>query len=216
MRRTMRGLAETARAAAAQVPSRKHPRRPEIYVLCDVSIRDSRASLLSSFTAHDSFRKLAASCSSSASRGHRGLQTRARLRAISERISRRAASRTSPLPDYGSRLARVPRADRHDSAPLDGDRARDARTNGPRPTPAVFAQITDAPGRTFWLNPEPRCTGTTATLFPYERYCTRPSNAGRPATWRTSSTWSPAATRVAQPERLIPAEPSIGRGSPRR
>ena len=38
----------------------------------------------------------------------------------------------------------------------------DARTNGREPHAEVFSRIAERAGRTFWLNPDSACTGTTA------------------------------------------------------
>ena len=162
VRRTMR-----ARSRPAGVPLRlryrpKRPRRPEIYVLCDVSTSVSSASVffLSVLHAlHDSFRKL---------RSFVFIERISEVTDIFEherdfgRISEQVSSEgggldVSGYTDYG----RVWLEFREEIAEDLGPRSTvivlgDARTNGRELHADTFGTIAEHAGRTFWLNPEPK------------------------------------------------------------
>lgn len=161
-RRTMRTSLETGGVPLKLKYRPRRPRRPEIYVLCDVSTSVTSASVffLSVLHAlHDSFRKLRTfvfieriSEVTDVFEGERD------FRRISERISSEGGvADVSGYTDYGrvwlEFLAEI-------SAELDPRSTvivlGDARTNGREPHADAFAEIAERAGRTFWLNPEPR------------------------------------------------------------
>ena len=162
VRRTMRSSLETGGVPLHLRYRPKRPRRPEIYVLCDVSTSVTSASVffLSVLHAlHDSFRKLRSFVFiERISEVTEAFERERDFRKISERISRDGGvADISGYTDYGrvwlEFLEEI-------SADLDPRSTvivlGDARTNGRDPHPAAFAQLCDRAGRTFWLNPEPR------------------------------------------------------------
>ena len=175
----------------------KRPRRPEIYVLCDVSTSVTSASVffLSVLHAlHDSFRKL------------RSFVFIERISEVTEVFERerdfRAISRADQPRGRGRRrlrlhrlrprLARVPRGDLRGPRPaLDRDRAR--RRAHQRPRAPRRGLRPDRRARRAHLLAQPRAAPVLelrrlgdgrlrAPLRP------PPSSAGRPSTSRTSST----------------------------
>lgn len=162
VRRTMRASLETGGVPLQLRYRPKRPRRPEIYVLCDVSTSVTSASVffLSVLHAlHDSFRKLRSFVFIERISEVTEVFERERdFRKISERISKDGGvADVSGYTDYGrvwlEFLTEI-------SADLDPRSTvivlGDARTNGRDPHAAAFAQLTERAGRTFWLNPEPR------------------------------------------------------------
>jgi len=162
VRRTMRASLETGGVPLRLRYRPKRPRRPEIYVLCDVSTSVTSASVffLSVLHAlHDSFRKLRSFVFiERISEVTDSFERERDFRKISERISRDGGvADVSGYTDYGrvwlEFLEEI-------SADLDPRSTvivlGDARTNGRDPHAAAFAQLTERAGRTFWLNPEPR------------------------------------------------------------
>jgi uncharacterized protein with von Willebrand factor type A (vWA) domain len=161
-RRTMRASLETGGVPLRLRYRPRRPRRPEIYVLCDVSTSVTSASVffLSVLHAlHDSFRKLRSFVFIERISEVTEVFERERdFRAISERISREGGvADVSGYTDYGRVWLEL--------AELIGDDLDprstlivlgDARTNGREPHAAAFGRIADRAGRTFWLNPEPR------------------------------------------------------------
>jgi uncharacterized protein with von Willebrand factor type A (vWA) domain len=157
----------------------RRPRRPEIFVLCDVSTSVTSAStfFLSVLHAlHDAFRKLRSFVFIERISEVTEVFERERdFRAASEAISRDAGvADISGYTDYGrvweEFLALIvdelhPRA----TVIVLGD----ARTNGRPPREDVFAAITAKAGRTFWLNPEPRLYWNygDSVIAAYEKYC---------------------------------------------
>ncbi len=180
VRRTMRASLETGGVPIKLKYRPKRPRRPEIYVLCDVSTSVTSASMffLSVLHAlHDSFRKLRSfvfieriSEVTEVFEGERD------FRRISERISREGGvADVSGYTDYG----RVWLEFLEEIAADLGPRSTvivlgDARTNGREPHAEVFAQIAARSGRTFWLNPEPRLYWNygDSVMAAYERHTT--------------------------------------------
>ena len=162
IRRTMRSSLETGGVPLKLRYRPKRPRRPEIYVLCDVSTSVTSASVffLSVLHAlHDSFRKLRSFVFiERISEVTETFEKERDFRKISEAISRDGGvADVSGYTDYGrvwnELLTEI-------SSDLDPRSTvivlGDARTNGRDPHPEVFARITERAGRTFWLNPEPR------------------------------------------------------------
>jgi hypothetical protein len=162
VRRTMRASLETGGVPLKLKYRSRRPRRPEIYVLCDVSTSVTSASVffLSVLHAlHDSFRKLRSFVFIERISEVTEVFERERdFRRISERISTEGGvADVSGYTDYGrvwlEFLAEI-------SAELDPRSTvivlGDARTNGREPHAEAFAQIATRAGRTFWLNPEPR------------------------------------------------------------
>ena len=139
VRRTMRASLETGGVPLTLRYRPKRPRRPEIYVLCDVSTSVTSASVffLSVLHAlHDSFRKLRSFVFiERISEVTETFERERDFRKISERISqRRRRRRHLRLHRLRPRLARVPRGDlRRPRSALDRDRARRRPHERPRP-----------------------------------------------------------------------------------
>jgi uncharacterized protein with von Willebrand factor type A (vWA) domain len=179
VRRTMRASLETGGVPMHLRYRPKRPRRPEIYVLCDVSTSVTSASVffLSVLHAlHDSFRKL------------RSFVFIERISEVTEifeherdfaEIARRVSSEggvadVSGYTDYGrvwlEFLAEISDdLDPRSTVIVLGD----ARTNGREPHAEVFAQIAERAGRLFWLNPEPKLYWNygDSVMASYERWC---------------------------------------------
>jgi uncharacterized protein len=179
MRRTMRASLQTGGVPIVLKHRPVRPRRPEIFVLCDVSTSVTSASVffLSVLHAlHDAFRKLRSFVFIERISEVTDIFERERsFKAVSEAIGRDAGvADVSGYTDYGrvweEFLAQIedelhPRA----TVIVLGD----ARTNGRDPRADVFAAITARAGRTFWLNPEPRLYWNygDSVIAAYERYC---------------------------------------------
>jgi uncharacterized protein len=180
VRRTMRASLETGGVPLRLKYRPKRPRRPEIYVLCDVSTSVTSASVffLSVLHAlHDSFRKLRSFVFIERISEVTDVFERERdFRKISERISREGGvADVSGYTDYG----RVWLEFYEEIADELGPRSTvivlgDARTNGREPHAEVFARIAERSGRTFWLNPEPRLYWNygDSVMAAYERHTT--------------------------------------------
>jgi uncharacterized protein with von Willebrand factor type A (vWA) domain len=180
VRRTMRASLETGGVPITLKYRPQRPRRPEIFVLCDVSTSVTSAStfFLSVLHAlHDAFRKLRSFVFIERISEVTEVFERERdFRAASEAVSKDAGvADISGYTDYGrvweEFLALVddelhPRA----TVIVLGD----ARTNGRPPRDDVFAAITARAGRTFWLNPEPRLYWNygDSVIAAYEQHCT--------------------------------------------
>jgi uncharacterized protein len=179
VRRTMRASLETGGVPLRLRYRPKRPRRPEIYVLCDVSTSVTSASVffLSVLHAlHDSFRKL---------RSFVFIERISEVTDIFEHerdflaISRRISSEggvadVSGYTDYGrvwlEFLAEISdELDPRSTVIVLGD----ARTNGREPHAQVFARVAERAGRIFWLNPEPRLYWNygDSVMSAYEPYC---------------------------------------------
>jgi uncharacterized protein with von Willebrand factor type A (vWA) domain len=179
VRRTMRASLETGGVPLRLRYRPKRPRRPEIFVLCDVSTSVTSASVffLSVLHAlHDSFRKL---------RSFVFIERISEVTQIFEHerdfltISRRISSEggvadVSGYTDYGrvwlEFLAEISdELDPRSTVIVLGD----ARTNGREPHAEAFAQVAERAGRTFWLNPEPRLYWNygDSVMAAYERHC---------------------------------------------
>src|SRR6185295_5192208 len=179
MRRTMRASLETGGVPLRLRYRPKRPRRPEIYVLCDVSTSVTSASVffLSVLHAlHDAFRKLRSFAFVERIDEVTDIFERERsFRAVSQRIAREAGvADVSGYTDYG-RVWREFLAETSDD--LDPRSTvivlGDARTNGREPAAPVFGHIADRAGRMFWLNPEPRLYWNygDSVMAAYERHC---------------------------------------------
>ena len=180
VRRTMRASLQTGGVPIDLKYRPIRPRRPEIFVLCDVSTSVTSAStfFLSVLHAlHDSFRKLRSFVFiERISEVTEVLERERDFRAASEAIGRDAGvADISGYTDYGrvwtEFLAEIvdelhPRA----TVIVLGD----ARTNGRPPRDDVFAAIAARAGRTFWLNPEPRLYWNygDSVIAAYEQHCT--------------------------------------------
>jgi uncharacterized protein len=179
VRRTMRASLETGGVPLRLRYRPKRPRRPEIYVLCDVSTSVSSASVffLSVLHAlHDSFRRLRSFVFIERISEVSDIFEHERdFRAISERVSSEGGvADVSGYTDYG----RVWLEFGEEIAEELGPRATvivlgDARTNGREPHAEIFGTIAERAGRTFWLNPEPRLYWNygDSVMAAYEPYC---------------------------------------------
>jgi uncharacterized protein len=162
VRRTMRASLETGGVPLRLRYRPRRPRRPEIYVLCDVSTSVTSASVffLSVLHAlHDSFRKLRSFVFIERISEVTEVFERERdFPAIAERISREGGvADVSGYTDYGRVWLEFGELIAEDLDPRSTVIVLgDARTNGREPHAEVFARIAEGAGRTFWLNPEPR------------------------------------------------------------
>jgi len=179
VRRTMRASLETGGVPLRLRYRPKRPRRPEIYVLCDVSTSVTSASVffLSVLHAlHDSFRKLRSFVFiERISEVTEVFEHERDFRAIAQRISSEGGvADVSGYTDYGrvwlEFLAEISdELDPRSTVIVLGD----ARTNGREPHAEVFAQIAERAGRLFWLNPEPKLYWNygDSVMAAYERHC---------------------------------------------
>ena len=179
VRRTMRASLETGGVPLRLKHRPRRPRRPEIYVLCDVSTSVTSASVffLSVLHAlHDSFRKLRSFVFIERISEVTDVFERERdFRRISELISREGGvADVSGYTDYGRVWLEF---EAEISEYLDPRSTvivlGDARTNGRAPHAETFARVAERAGRTFWLNPEPRLYWNygDSVMAAYERYC---------------------------------------------
>src|SRR5215210_3502832 len=179
VRRTMRASLNTGGVPVELKFRPTRPRRPEIFVLCDVSTSVTSASVffLSVLHAlHDAFRKMRSFVF--IERVSEVTEVFARERdfsAVAKAISKDAGvADVSGYTDYG-------RVWREFLAQVADDLHRratvivlgDARTNGRDPRADVFASIAALAGRTFWLNPEPRLYWNygDSVISAYEQHC---------------------------------------------
>ena len=180
VRRTMRASLETGGVPITLKYRPQRPRRPEIFVLCDVSTSVTSAStfFLSVLHAlHDAFRKLRSFVFIERISEVTEVFERERdFRAASEAVSRDAGvADISGYTDYGrvwTEFLAMIEDELHPRATVIV--LGDARTNGRPPRDDVFAAITAKAGRTFWLNPEPRLYWNygDSVIAAYERHCT--------------------------------------------
>jgi uncharacterized protein len=179
VRRTMRASLETGGVPIALKYRPQRPRRPEIFVLCDVSTSVSSAStfFLSVLHAlHDAFRKLRSFVFIERISEVTDVFERERdFSAASQTVSRDAGvADVSGYTDYGrvwTEFLAMIEDELHPRATVIV--LGDARTNGRPPRDDVFAAITAKAGRTFWLNPEPRLYWNygDSVIAAYERHC---------------------------------------------
>lgn len=179
VRRTMRASLETGGVPLRLRYRPKRPRRPEIYVLCDVSTSVSSASVffLSVLHAlHDSFRKLRSFVFIERISEVTDIFEHERdFRRISERVSSEGGvADVSGYTDYGRVWLEfldnvLDDLDPRSTVIVLGD----ARTNGREPHADTFGAIAEHAGRTFWLNPEPKLYWNygDSVMAAYEPYC---------------------------------------------
>ncbi len=179
VRRTMRTSLQTGGVPLDLRFRPRRPRRPELYVLCDVSTSVTSASVffLSVLHAlHDSFRKLRSFVFvERISEVTEVFERERSFEAVSRAISGDAGvADISGYTDYGrvwiEFLDRVvDDLDPRSTVIVLGD----ARTNGREPHAAAFGQIADRAGRTFWMNPEPKLYWNygDSVMQVYEPYC---------------------------------------------
>ena len=179
VRRTMRASLETGGVPMRLRFRPRRPRRPELYVLCDVSTSVTSASVffLSVLHAlHDSFRKLRSFVFVERISEVTDVFERERsFAAISRAIATDAGvADVSGYTDYGRVWLEfltevVDDLDPRSTVIVLGD----ARTNGREPHAQAFAHISEHAGRTFWLNPEPRLYWNygDSVISAYEPYC---------------------------------------------
>ena len=180
VRRTMRASLQTGGVPVELKYRPRRPRRPEIYVLCDVSTSVTSASVffLSVLHAlHDSFRKMRSFVFiERISEVTDVFEHERDFKAMSEKIATDAGvADISGYTDYGrvwSELLELVRDDLHPRATVIV--LGDARTNGRDPRADLFAQVAARAGRTFWLNPEPRLYWNygDSVIAAYEQHCT--------------------------------------------
>ncbi|GAC1440172.1 MAG: VWA domain-containing protein [Solirubrobacteraceae bacterium] len=179
VRRTMRASLETGGVPVVIKYRPRRPRRPEIYVVCDVSTSVTSASVffLSVMHAlHDSFRKMRSFVFIERISEVTDVFARERdFKAVNEAIGRDAGvADISGYTDYGrvwSEFRALVEDDLHPRATVIV--MGDARTNGRDPRADIFAQIAARAGRTFWLNPEPRLYWNygDSVISAYEQHC---------------------------------------------
>jgi uncharacterized protein with von Willebrand factor type A (vWA) domain len=179
VRRTMRASLETGGVPLRLRYKPKRPRRPEIYVLCDVSTSVTSASVffLSVLHAlHDSFRKLRSFVFiERISEVTEVFEHERDFAVVAQRISSEGGvADVSGYTDYGrvwlEFLTEISdELDPRSTVIVLGD----ARTNGRQPHAEVFAQIAERAGRLFWLNPEPKLYWNygDSVMAAYERHC---------------------------------------------
>jgi uncharacterized protein len=180
VRRTMRASLQTGGVPVELKFRPKRPKRPEIYVLCDVSTSVTSASVffLSVLHAlHDTFRKMRSFVFiERISEVTDIFEHERNFKVVSERISNDAGvADISGYTDYGrvwSEFLVEVEDDLHPRATVIV--LGDARTNGRDPRADLFAQVAARAGRTFWLNPEPRLYWNygDSVIAAYEEYCT--------------------------------------------
>ncbi|HTX31217.1 MAG TPA: VWA domain-containing protein [Solirubrobacteraceae bacterium] len=179
VRRTMRASLETGGVPITLKYRPQRPRRPEIFVLCDVSTSVTSAStfFLSVLHAlHDAFRKLRSFVFIERISEVTDVFERERdFQAASQAISRDAGvADISGYTDYGrvwEEFLALIEDELHPRATVIV--LGDARTNGRPPRDDIFAAITARAGRTFWLNPEPRLYWNygDSVIAAYEKHC---------------------------------------------
>ena len=179
VRRTMRASLETGGVPMQLRYRPKRPRRPEIYVLCDVSTSVTSASVffLSVLHAlHDSFRKLRSFVFiERISEVTDVFEHERDFAAVAQKISSEGGvADVSGYTDYGRVWLEFLTEISDDLDPRSTVIVLgDARTNGREPHAEVFAQISERAGRLFWLNPEPKLYWNygDSVMAAYERYC---------------------------------------------
>ncbi len=179
VRRTMRASLQTGGVPLELKYRPRRPRRPELYVLCDVSTSVTSASVffLSVLHAlHDQFRKLRSFVFVERISEVTDVFERERnFEAVSRRIATDAGvADVSGYTDYGRVWLEfldkvVDDLDPRSTVIVLGD----ARTNGREPHAQVLAQVAARAGRTFWINPEPRLYWNygDSVMSAYEPFC---------------------------------------------
>ena len=179
VRRTMRASLQTGGVPLDLRYRPRRPRRPELYVLCDVSTSVTSASVffLSVLHAlHDQFRKLRSFVFVERISEVTDVFERERsFAAVSRRIATDAGvADVSGYTDYGRVWVEfldkvVDDLDPRSTVIVLGD----ARTNGREPHAQVFGHVAERAGRTFWINPEPRLYWNygDSVMAAYEPFC---------------------------------------------
>jgi uncharacterized protein len=179
VRRTMRASLQTGGVPLELKYRPRRPRRPELYVLCDVSTSVTSASVffLSVLHAlHDQFRKLRSFVFVERISEVTDVFERERsFEAVSRRIATDAGvADVSGYTDYGRVWLEflggvVDDLDPRSTVIVLGD----ARTNGREPHAQVFGRVAQGAGRTFWINPEPRLYWNygDSVMAAYEPHC---------------------------------------------
>jgi uncharacterized protein with von Willebrand factor type A (vWA) domain len=180
IRRTMRASLQTGGVPVVIKYRPRRPRRPEIFVLCDVSTSVTSASVffLSVLHAlHDSFRRMRSFVFIERISEVTDIFARERnFAAVSDAIAADAGvADVSGYTDYGrvwSEFRALVEDELHPRATVIV--LGDARTNGRDPRADLFATIAAAAGRTFWLNPEPRLYWNygDSVIDAYTPFCT--------------------------------------------
>jgi uncharacterized protein with von Willebrand factor type A (vWA) domain len=179
VRHTMRASLETGGVPLRLKYRPRRPRRPDIYVLCDVSTSVTSASVF--FLAilhalHDSFKRLRSFVFIERVAEVTDVFERERsFKAVSQRITHTAGvADISGYTDYGrvwlDFLDQVlDDLDYRSTVIVLGD----ARTNGRPAREDLFARIAEKAGRTFWLNPEPNLYWNygDSVIGTYEPFC---------------------------------------------
>ncbi len=180
VRRTMRLSLGTGGVPLELRYRPRRPRRPELFVLCDVSTSVTSASVffLSVLHAlHDSFRKLRSFVFVERISEVTDVFERERsFQAVSRAIASDAGvADISGYTDYGRVWLEfldgvIDDLDPRSSVIVLGD----ARTNGREPHADVFARVAERAGRTFWMNPEPKLYWNygDSVMAAYEPHCT--------------------------------------------
>ncbi|MGI9082278.1 MAG: VWA domain-containing protein, partial [Thermoleophilaceae bacterium] len=179
VRRTMRQSLQTGGVPLDPRFRPRRPRRPELFVLCDVSTSVTSASVffLSVLHAlHDTFRKLRSFVFVERISEVTDLFERERsFAAVSRAIAGDAGvADVSGYTDYGRVWLEfldqvVNDLDPRSTVIVLGD----ARTNGREPHAKVFSHVAARAGRTFWMNPEPQLYWNycDSVMAAYEPYC---------------------------------------------
>jgi uncharacterized protein with von Willebrand factor type A (vWA) domain len=180
VRRTIRASLETGGVPVVLKHRPRRPRRPELYVLCDVSTSVTSASVffLSVLHAlHDTFRRMRSFVFiERISEVTDIFEHERNFKIVSERIASDAGvADVSGYTDYGrvwSEFLTLVEDDLHPRATVIV--LGDARTNGRDPRADTFGEVAAHAGRTFWLNPEPRLYWNygDSVISAYERHCT--------------------------------------------
>lgn len=181
IRHTMRASLETGGVPLRLKFRPKRPRRPEIFVLCDVSTSVSSASVffLSVLHAlHDAFRKLRSFVFiERISEVTNIFESERDFSSISEQIGRvGGVADDSGYTDYGRVWLEFFNLVSDDLDPRSTIIVLgDARTNGREPHADTFGRISSYAGRTFWLNPEPKLYWNygDSVISTYEPHCSR-------------------------------------------
>lgn len=179
VRQTMRASLNTGGVPLDLRYRPNRPRRPELFVLCDVSTSVTSAStfFLSILHAlHDSFKRLRTFVFIERVAEVTDIFERERsFKAASEKISNTAGvADISGYTDYGRVWIDFEQQVVSDLGPRSTVIVLgDARTNGRDPRADLFAQVTAKAGRSFWLNPEPRLYWNygDSVIGVYEQFC---------------------------------------------
>jgi uncharacterized protein len=179
VRRTMRASLETGGVPLNVKYRPRRPRRPELFVLCDVSTSVTSASVffLSVLHAlHDQFRKLRSFVFVERISEVTDVFERERnFEAVSRAIATDAGvADVSGYTDYGRVWLEfldnvIDDLDPRSTVIVLGD----ARTNGREPHAQAFGHVAEHAGRMFWLNPEPRLYWNygDSVMSTYEPFC---------------------------------------------